>query len=181
MVKMKILSRNSENRTDIGKLTERLFSDYCAQLWPMTSCIINASSRREPANCSIKTFLYRTTFGNDHLQLAENTENDRKFASSKRKCDRPSPWKAANMRRNKMKKIALFSILAIKKVIGRWFQKWENWLIFQIGSGNGPKIRRITIYGGELTGMRSCLAVRSLLVVVDVNCEHSVNTSQPTL
>ena len=66
---------------------ERLFSDYRAQLWPMTSCIINASNRREPANCSIKSFLYRTTFGYDHLQLAVNTENDRKFASSKRKCD----------------------------------------------------------------------------------------------
>ena len=27
-----------------------------------------------------------TTFSNDHLQLAENTENDRNFTSSKRKC-----------------------------------------------------------------------------------------------
>ena len=104
-----------ENCIEMGKLTEKLFSDYCAQLWHMTLCIINASNRRESANCSIKSFLYRTTFGNDHLQLAENTENDQKFASSKRKYDRPSPWKTVNMRRNKMKKIALFSILAIKK------------------------------------------------------------------
>ena len=86
----------------------------------MTSCIIHASNWREPANSSIKSFLYRTTFGNDHLQLVENTENDRKFASSKWKCDPTSPWKTVNMRR---KKIALFSILAIKKVIGRCFQK----------------------------------------------------------
>ena len=104
----------------------------------MMSCIINASSWREPANCSIQSFLCRTTFSNDHLQMAENTENDQKFESSKQKCDRPSPWKTVNMK----KTIALFSVLAIKNLIGRWFQKRENQLIFQIRSRDwetGPK------------------------------------------
>ena len=98
------------------------------QLWPVTSCIINASNWREPANCSIKSFLFRTTFGNDHLQLVENIENDRNCASSKRKCDRPSPWKTVNV---KKKKIALFSILAIKKVIRSGFKSGRIGLFFK--------------------------------------------------
>ena len=101
----------------------------------MTSCIINASNRREPANCSIKSFLYRTTFGNDHLQLAENTKNDWNSLVPSGSVTNLHLEKL-NMRRNKMRKIALFLILAIKKVIGRWFQKRETWLIFQIWSGD---------------------------------------------
>ena len=55
------------------------------------------------------------------------------------------------MQRNKMKKIALFSILAIKKVIGRWFQKQENQLNFQIRSGDRemvPKSGESRFMGG---------------------------------
>ena len=98
----------------------------------MTSSIINASNRREPANCSLKSFLYRTTFGNDHLQLAENTENDRKFASSKGSGTDLHLENCKHAKKKMKKKIALFSILAIKKVLGRWFQKRENRLVFQI-------------------------------------------------
>ena len=132
MAKMQILSRKQRkphwNRHINRKV---IFGLLCAAL--TYDVMINATNRREPSNCSIKSFLYRTTFGNDHLQLAENAL---KFASSKWKCDGPSPWKTVNMRRKKMKKIALFSILAIKKVIRRWFQKQENRLIFQIRSGD---------------------------------------------
>ena len=91
----------------------------------MTSCIINASNRREPANCNIKSFLYRTTFDNDHLQLAENTENDRSVTLHLEKL------LTCEEKQNRF----IFNF-SDKKVIGRWFHKRENQLIFQIRSGN---------------------------------------------
>ena len=113
------------------------------------SCIINASNRREPANCSIKSFLYRTTFRNDHLQLAENSQ---KFAISKRKCDRPSPWKTVNMRRKNRFVFNFSDKKSNREVVSKAGESayFSNMIR---KSGNGPKIQRITIYGGELTGM----------------------------
>ena len=163
-------AENSKKHTEICKFfaekTERLFSDYCAQLWPKTSYIINASIRREAANCSIKSYLYRTTFSYDNLQLAEKNENDRKFASSKWRCDRLSSWKTVNMRR---KKIALFSILAIKSNPEVVSKKGESAYFSNTirRSENGPKIRRLTSYGGELTGMAQTQCQRIMLLKID--------------
>ena len=161
LTKKQILSRKQRKPHWNRQMNRRVIFGLLAQLWPMTSCIINAFNRRELANCSIKFFLYRTTFGNDHLQLAENIENDWKFASSKRKCDQPLPWKTVTMQRKKKKKkkkkkIALFSNFSDKKsnrevVSKAWESTYFSNTIWR--SGNGHKIRRITIYGGELTGM----------------------------
>ena len=116
----------------------------------LTWCIINASNRRELANCSIKSFLYRTTFGNNNLQLAEN---DQKFASSKRKCDRHSPWKTVNMQRKKNRFVFSFSDKkSNQEVVSKMGESADFSNTIQ-RSGNGPKIRRLTIYWGELTGM----------------------------
>ena len=83
IAKMQILSRKQHWNRQINRKV--IFGQQCTAS-PMTSCIVNVSNWREPANYSIKSCLNRTTFGNDHLQLAENSENDRKFMSSKQKC-----------------------------------------------------------------------------------------------
>ena len=75
--------------------------------------MVHATGRNFPILLSfvlhVQAFFYRTTFGNDQLQLAEYTENDWKFASSKRKCDRSSLEKLLRCKEKMKKKITVFN------------------------------------------------------------------------
>ena len=70
------------------------------------------------------------------------------------------------------KKIDLFSILAIKKSNRKVSSKAGESAYFSNTiqrSGNGPKIRRITIYGGELTGilyLEACITFSALIIII---------------
>ena len=77
-----------------------------------------------------------------------------------------------NMRRNKMKKNRFVFNFSDKKVIGRWFQKRENRLNFHIRSGDREIVRRIMIYGGELTGVESEAVYRKKENPRVETCEH---------